>query len=56
MTRAPESYVSGTKALGICEFKNLARFDSLQAYYSIAGRDLEREIVPLLESVRFKTH
>ncbi len=38
------------KALGICEFKNLARFDTLQAYYSIAGRDLEREVVPLLES------
>jgi aryl-alcohol dehydrogenase-like predicted oxidoreductase len=28
----------------------LARFDALQAYYSIAGRDLEREIVPLLAS------
>jgi aryl-alcohol dehydrogenase-like predicted oxidoreductase len=38
------------KALGISELKNLARFDTLQAYYSIAGRDLEREIVPLLES------
>jgi len=38
------------KALGISEFKDLARFDALQAYYSIAGRDLEREIVPLLES------
>jgi aryl-alcohol dehydrogenase-like predicted oxidoreductase len=38
------------KALGISEFKNLARFDTLQAYYSIAGRDLEREIVPLLDS------
>jgi len=38
------------KALGISEFKNLARFDTLQAYYSIAGRDLEREIVPLLEA------
>ena len=37
------------KALGISEFKNLARFDSLQAYYSIAGRDLERDLVPLLE-------
>src|ERR1700681_1219420 len=37
------------KALGISEFRNLARFDTLQAYYSIAGRDLEREIVPLLE-------
>jgi aryl-alcohol dehydrogenase-like predicted oxidoreductase len=38
------------KALAISEFKNLARFDTLQAYYSIAGRDLERDIVPLLES------
>ena len=38
------------KALGISEFKNLSRFDTLQAYYSIAGRDLEREIIPLLES------
>ena len=34
----------------ISEFKNLARFDTLQAYYSIAGRDLERDIVPLLEA------
>jgi aryl-alcohol dehydrogenase-like predicted oxidoreductase len=40
------------KALGISEFKNLARFDTLQAYYSIAGRDIEREIVPLLVSER----
>src|SRR5579859_5030461 len=38
------------KALGISEFKNLARFDTLQAYYSIAGREREREIVPLLEA------
>ena len=38
------------KALGISQFKNLARFDTLQAYYSIAGRDLEREIIPLLEA------
>jgi aryl-alcohol dehydrogenase-like predicted oxidoreductase len=38
------------KALGISEFKGLTRFDTLQAYYSIAGRDIEREIVPLLES------
>ena len=38
------------KALGISEFKSLARFDTVQAYYSIAGRDLEREIVPLMES------
>ena len=38
------------KALGISELRNLARFDTLQAYYSIAGRDLEREIIPMLES------
>ena len=38
------------KSLGISEFKNLACFDTLQAYYSIAGRDLEREIVPFLEA------
>jgi aryl-alcohol dehydrogenase-like predicted oxidoreductase len=37
------------KAIGISQLKNLVRFDTLQAYYSIAGRDLEREIVPLLE-------
>jgi aryl-alcohol dehydrogenase-like predicted oxidoreductase len=36
------------KALGISELRNLARFDTLQAYYSIASRELEREIVPLL--------
>jgi aryl-alcohol dehydrogenase-like predicted oxidoreductase len=38
------------KALGIAERRGLARFESLQAYYSIAGRDLEREIVPMLRS------
>src|SRR3984885_7297023 len=38
------------KALGISELNNLARFVTLQAYYSIAGRDIEREIVPLLEA------
>jgi aryl-alcohol dehydrogenase-like predicted oxidoreductase len=38
------------KALGISELKNLARVDSLQAYYSIAGRDLERELVPFMEA------
>ena len=40
------------KANGISEAKNLAKMDTLQAYYSIAGRDLEREIVPLLEDQR----
>src|SRR6201988_5419125 len=38
------------KALGVSEFRNLARFGTLQAYYSIAGPALEREIVPILQS------
>ena len=38
------------KALGIADHAGLARFASLQAYYSIAGRDLEREIVPMLRA------
>jgi aryl-alcohol dehydrogenase-like predicted oxidoreductase len=38
------------KALGIAERLGLSRFESLQAYYSVAGRDLEREIVPMLRS------
>jgi aryl-alcohol dehydrogenase-like predicted oxidoreductase len=37
------------KSLGISEHRNLSRFESLQAYYSIAGRDLEREVVPLIK-------
>jgi aryl-alcohol dehydrogenase-like predicted oxidoreductase len=37
------------KFLGISELKNLESFVTLQAYYSIAGRDLERELVPLLK-------
>ncbi|MDE1948675.1 MAG: aldo/keto reductase [Burkholderiales bacterium] len=38
------------KALGISERLGLARFESLQAYYTLAGRDLEREIAPMLAS------
>lgn len=38
------------KALGIAERLGCARFESLQAYYTIAGRDLERELVPMLHS------
>jgi aryl-alcohol dehydrogenase-like predicted oxidoreductase len=38
------------KALGISEANNWARFESIQAYYSVAGRDLEREIAPLMEA------
>ncbi len=36
------------KALGMSERRGFARFETVQAYYSIAGRDLEREIVPLM--------
>ena len=38
------------KALGIAERLGLQRFASLQAYYSVAGRDLERELIPMLRS------
>jgi aryl-alcohol dehydrogenase-like predicted oxidoreductase len=38
------------KALGISERLGLARFESLQAYYTVAGRDLERELIPMLRS------
>jgi len=34
------------KALGICEKYNYEKFISLQAYYSLLGRDLEIELVP----------
>jgi len=36
------------KALGLSDARGHARFETLQAYYSIAGRDLERELVPML--------
>jgi aryl-alcohol dehydrogenase-like predicted oxidoreductase len=38
------------KALGISERLGIASFQSLQAYYSVAGRDLERELIPMLKS------
>ena len=37
------------KALAISDKRAYARFETVQAYYSIAGRDLEREIAPLVE-------
>jgi aryl-alcohol dehydrogenase-like predicted oxidoreductase len=37
------------KAQGISERQNWSRFESIQAYYSIAGRELEREIVPMAQ-------
>jgi aryl-alcohol dehydrogenase-like predicted oxidoreductase len=36
------------KSLGISAVEHLEKFVTLQAYYSIAGRELEREIVPML--------
>jgi aryl-alcohol dehydrogenase-like predicted oxidoreductase len=36
------------KALGISALAGLEKFVTLQAYYSLAGRDIEREIVPML--------
>jgi aryl-alcohol dehydrogenase-like predicted oxidoreductase len=38
------------KALGLAERFGWNRPVSLQAYYTIAGRDLERELVPLLQA------
>ena len=36
------------KALDYSHYNKTAKFVSLQAYYTIAGRDLERELIPLL--------
>jgi aryl-alcohol dehydrogenase-like predicted oxidoreductase len=36
------------KANGLAAMHDWHRFESLQAYYTIAGRDLERELVPVL--------
>ncbi|WP_321807555.1 aldo/keto reductase [Burkholderia sp. BCC1993] len=35
------------KALGLSQALHATRFETLQAYYSIAGRDVEHELVPL---------
>jgi aryl-alcohol dehydrogenase-like predicted oxidoreductase len=40
------------KSLGLSDQKGFAKFVSVQAYYTIAGRDLEREVVPLLQDQR----
>lgn len=37
------------KGLAISERNHWSRFESVQAYYTIAGRDLEREVIPLLQ-------
>jgi aryl-alcohol dehydrogenase-like predicted oxidoreductase len=37
------------KGLAISERHSWSRFESVQAYYTVAGRDLERELIPLLQ-------
>lgn len=37
------------KALSISDAKGWERFASVQAYYTLAGRDLEREVIPLID-------
>ena len=38
------------KAIAFARANGLARFQSAQVYYSIAGRDIEREIAPLCQA------
>jgi len=40
------------KALTFASANGLARFQSAQVYYSIAGRDIEREIAPMCQAER----
>ena len=37
------------KALAIADRRHWTRFESVQAYYTIAGRELEREVIPLVQ-------
>jgi len=41
-----------SRALAVAPARGLARFESAQVYYSIAGRDIEREIAPLCQAER----
>ena len=43
------------KALAISDKRGWARFESVQAYYTIAGRDLERDIIPLVQDQKLGT-
>ncbi|MGE4411894.1 MAG: aldo/keto reductase [Sphingobium sp.] len=38
------------KALGLSAARNLARFETVQAHYTVATRDLERELVPMMQA------
>jgi len=37
------------KAIGVAERRGYIRFESVQAYYSIASRDLERDVIPVVQ-------
>ncbi len=37
------------KAVAYAQTRGLSRFESCQMYYSIAGRDLEREVIPMAD-------
>lgn len=37
------------KALGVSEQRGFARFETVQAYYNLTSRDLEREVIPLCD-------
>ena len=39
-----------SKGLGVAKAQGLERIASIQSYYSLAGRDLEREIAPMMEN------
>lgn len=39
-----------SRALGMADRLQLSRFQSYQSYYSLVGRDAERDIVPMLET------
>ena len=39
-----------SRALGVSALHDLSRFASVQAYYTLAGRDVEREIVPMAKA------
>jgi aryl-alcohol dehydrogenase-like predicted oxidoreductase len=41
-----------SQAIAFSEQNGLARFQSAQVYYSLAGRDIEREIAPLCQAAR----
>lgn len=42
------------KAIGITRARHLRPITSLQAYHALVGRDLERDIVPMLESEKVR--